>query len=147
MSAHKSWEGVPEAVRTSMRANRSKDTRPEMAVRSLLWGAGYRYRLHRRDLPGKPDIVFPGRRKVIFVHGCFWHQHEGCRRASKPKSRMDYWRPKLERNRSRDAAAREGLSAGGWSSLVVWECEIKDLDALLVRLRSFLGVNGTPEDD
>lgn len=121
-----------------MRANRSKDTRPEMAVRSILWNAGYRYRLHRRDLPGKPDVVFPGRRKVIFVHGCFWHQHQGCRRASKPKSRMDYWRPKLERNVSRDASVRDALSANGWAFLIVWECELKALDALTSKLRTFL---------
>lgn len=121
-----------------MRANRSKDTCPEMAVRSLLWRAGYRYRIHRRDLPGKPDIVFPGRRKVIFVHGCFWHQHEGCRRASLPKSRQEYWLPKLARNCARDVAARDALTTAGWESLVVWECDIRRPDELLLLLKQFL---------
>ncbi len=109
-----------------------------MAVRTLLWGAGYRYRLHRRDLPGSPDIVFPGRRKAVFVHGCFWHQHEGCMRANVPKSRQDYWAPKLARNMARDAAAREALAVAGWGVFVVWECDLKKPDELLLRLRRFL---------
>ncbi len=122
-----------------MRANRSKDTKPEVKVRSLLWAAGYRYRLHRRDLPGNPDIVFPGRRKVVFVHGCFWHQHEGCRRANVPKSRQGYWLAKLARNGARDAAARQALAATGWDVYVVWECALKTSDDLMRQLREFLG--------
>lgn len=134
----KHWEGVAEAVRASMRGNKSKDTKPELLVRQLLRRAGYGYRLHRKDLPGKPDIAFVGRRKAIFVHGCFWHQHEGCRRASKPKSRLDYWRPKLERNQVRDEANREALTERGWAVLVVWECETKHPAALAEKLRAFL---------
>ena len=87
----------------NMRAIRSKGMRPELAVRSLVHKLGYRFRLHRKDLPGKPDLVFPSRRKVIFVHGCFWHSHQGCKAAHIPKSNLDYWIPKLERNRARDA--------------------------------------------
>lgn len=121
-----------------MRGNKSKDTKPEMLVRMLLRSAGYGYRLHRGDLPGRPDIAFIGRRKAIFVHGCFWHQHEGCRRASKPKSRMEYWRPKLARNQARDIANRDALISRGWSVLTVWECETKEPVALAERLRAFL---------
>ncbi len=104
---------------------RSKDTAPELTVRRLLSGAGHRYRLHRKDLPGKPDIVFVSRRKAIFVHGCFWHQHPRCRLAAKPKSNRGYWGPKLRRNRERDARARRELRGIGWESLVLWECEIR----------------------
>lgn len=136
--AAKRWEGVLEAVRTSMRGNKSKDTKPELIVRQLLRQAGYGYRLHRKDLPGRPDIAFVGRRKAIFVHGCFWHQHEGCKRASKPKSRMDYWQPKLARNQLRDHANRSALIERGWSVLVVWECETKHPAALAERLQAFL---------
>lgn len=121
-----------------MRGNKSKDTKPEILVRQLLRSAGYGYRLHRSDLPGKPDIAFIGRRKAIFVHGCFWHQHEGCKRASKPKSRMDYWQPKLERNRLRDAANRDALISRGWTVLTVWECETKHPTSLADKLRAFL---------
>ncbi len=121
-----------------MQGNKSKDTKPEMLVRQLLRSAGYGYRLHRKDLPGKPDIAFIGRRKAIFVHGCFWHQHEGCKRASKPKSRMEYWQPKLERNQLRDAANRDALINQGWSVLTVWECETKHPALLADKLRAFL---------
>jgi DNA mismatch endonuclease, patch repair protein len=122
----------------NMRRIRSKDTMPEMAVRRLLHGMGYRYCLHRRDIPGKPDLVFPGRRKVIFIHGCFWHQHSGCREGRLPKSNTAYWLPKLERNRARDKAALEQLAASGWSAFVVWECEIADIHALIGKIRIFL---------
>ncbi|WP_437871010.1 very short patch repair endonuclease [Methylorubrum extorquens] len=124
-----------------MQGNTSKDTKPEILVRQLLRLLGYGYRLHRSDLPGKPDIAFIGRRKAVFVHGCFWHQHDGCKRASKPKSRMDYWRPKLERNKARDAANKEALEAQGWSVLTVWECEIKQPATLATKLRAFLEGN------
>ncbi|ACB94411.1 very short patch repair endonuclease [Beijerinckia indica] len=132
------WDDVPESVRASMRSNKSKGTRPEVAVRSLLWSLGYRYQLHRRDLPGKPDIVFPVKRKAVFVHGCFWHQHEGCRKAHIPHSRIEYWMPKLARNRARDIAVLSAMENIGWLALVVWECEIENREALTNKLRAFL---------
>jgi len=121
-----------------MQAVRSKDTAPEIAVRSLLHGMGYRFRLHRKDLPGTPDIVLPGRRAAIFVHGCFWHGH-GCRIGQLPKSRLDYWLPKIEANRERDRRKGGALEAAGWRVLTVWQCEIRDLDVLQERLWIFLG--------
>jgi DNA mismatch endonuclease (patch repair protein) len=122
----------------NMRAIRSKDMRPQLAVRHLVHEMGYRYRLHKEDLPGRPDLVFASRRKVIFVHGCFWHAHKGCRIAHVPKSNFAYWGPKLERNQARDAKNIEKLTADGWKSLVVWECEIKAQEALKKRLLGFL---------
>ena len=122
-----------------MRANKGRDTNPEIAVRKMLHAMGYRFRLHRRDLPGSPDIVLPGRRVAIQVHGCFWHQHEGCRRATLPKSRLDYWLPKLTANRARDQDAERRLAALGWKVHVVWECELAaDSKAVGERLRSML---------
>ena len=117
---------------------RGKNSKPEMAVRRMVHGMGYRYRLHRGDLPGRPDLVFPSRRKVIFVHGCFWHRHD-CHLGRVPKSRLDFWLPKLEGNRRRDAANRAALVNIGWECLTVWECEIGDADALRARLARFLG--------
>ncbi|MCC5881910.1 MAG: DNA mismatch endonuclease Vsr [Halomonas sp.] len=117
---------------------KGKDTRPEMTVRRLAHGAGYRYRLHSKKLPGKPDLVFKGRKKVIFVHGCFWHRHEGCAMARLPKSRLDFWLPKLEANRERDRRNEESLREMGWDVLVIWECEIRDKNTLLKRIRAFL---------
>lgn len=117
---------------------KSKGTKPEMLVRRLVHSMGYRYRLHGPGLPGRPDLVFKGRRKVIFVHGCFWHRHEGCRLARLPKSRLDFWLPKLEGNKQRDAQKLEQLCQQGWKSLVIWECELKDLGLLEKRLRAFL---------
>jgi DNA mismatch endonuclease (patch repair protein) len=96
------------------------------------------YRLHRRDIPGKPDLAFPGRRKVIFIHGCFWHQHPGCREGRPPKSNTTYWLPKLERNQARDKAALEQLASLGWQTLVVWECETTDVRSLTDKMRIFL---------
>lgn len=128
------------AVRSKiMRSVRSKHTGPERRVRQLLWGMGYRYRLHRRDLPGKPDIVLPIRRKAIFVHGCFWHRHPGCSKAGFPKSHRSYWVPKLRGNRRRDIASINALEILGWRVLVVWQCEMRNLAALRRSLRSFLG--------
>jgi DNA mismatch endonuclease (patch repair protein) len=124
----------------NMRAIRSKDMRPELAVRSLVHRLGYRFRLHRKDLPGKPDLVFASRRKVIFVHGCFWHSH-GCKIAHAPKSNLAYWGPKLERNRLRDKKNIGQLSASGWKSLVIWECETSDEPGLRKRVVKFLGEN------
>ena len=122
----------------NMRQIRSKNTKPEKLLRSLLHKAGYRFRIHRKDLPGKPDIVFPSRRKVIFVHGCFWHQHSGCREGRLPGTRQDYWRPKLERNIERDFEAIERLRELGWQVLTVWECELQVPNALPVQVQHFL---------
>jgi DNA mismatch endonuclease (patch repair protein) len=121
----------------NMRAIRSKDMKPELAVRRLVHGMGYRYRLHRHDLPGRPDLVFPRLRKVIFVHGCFWHQHRRCRLAHAPRSNLGYWQPKLARTQKRDKKNRAALKAVGWDVLVVWECEVADSD-LAARLHRFL---------
>jgi DNA mismatch endonuclease (patch repair protein) len=122
----------------NMRAIRSKDMQPELQVRSLVHKLGYRFRLHRKDLPGKPDLVFGPRRKVIFVHGCFWHSHD-CKAAHVPKSNQDYWGPKLERNRIRDRRTIEALEATGWQALVIWECEARDDRGLNKRVKAFLG--------
>lgn len=119
---------------------RSRDTKPELKVRRALHAAGLRYRLHGRGLPGRPDIVFSAKRLLIFVHGCFWHQHPDpqCRRARMPKSRLDFWEPKLLGNRARDEATRTRLESMGWEVLVVWECEITPvhLQALVTLVRS-----------
>ncbi len=120
-----------------MQAVQSEHTGPEKRVRRLLHAMGYRFRLHRKDLPGRPDIVLPGRRKAIFVHGCFWHAH-GCRKGRPPKSRLDYWLPKLEENVERDRIKQEQLESLGWETLVVWQCETKDLDPLAARLQAFV---------
>lgn len=118
---------------------KSKNTGPEMTVRRLVHGMGYRYRLHQGKLPGKPDLVFKTRKKVIFVHGCFWHLHENCPQARMPKSKTDFWKPKLEGNRVRDQRNQEKLKAMGWDCLVIWECELDDPLKLLLRIRKFLG--------
>lgn len=128
----------PERRSRLMSRVRSKNTTPEVVVRKLSHALGYRFRLYRKDLPGKPDLVFPRQNKAIFVHGCFWHRHEGCRKATFPKSRQDFWREKFDRNVERDAKAIEALEAEAWSVLVVWECETKDRDALRETLSSFL---------
>jgi DNA mismatch endonuclease (patch repair protein) len=125
----------------NMRAIRSKDMQPELKVRSAAHGLGFRFRLHRKDLPGKPDLVFSPRRKVIFVHGCFWHSHN-CKAAHIPKSNQEYWVPKLERNKARDEKNIEALAAMGWQALVIWECEVRDDGGLKKRLRTFLGRAG-----
>ena len=133
-------DGAPsEATRRRMSRVGSKDTGPEMRVRQTAHALGYRYRLHARDLPGSPDLVFRGRRKVIFVHGCYWHRHPGCKRASMPSTRREYWQAKFDRNVARDADAEAALREAGWDVLVVWECETKDADALAARLSTFLG--------
>jgi DNA mismatch endonuclease (patch repair protein) len=116
---------------------RSKNTKPEMSVRQLLFSMGYRYRLHLRAVPGNPDIVFLPRKKAIFVHGCFWHRHKDCSNCRLPKSRLDFWKPKLEGNRKRDARKQRELKKAGWEFLVIWECELNN-DDLPVRLISFL---------
>jgi len=116
---------------------RSKDTKPELIVRKTVHALGYRYRLHRSDLPGKPDLVFAGRKKAIFVHGCFWHSHT-CGRGFIPKTNVVFWETKLERNRERDREAVQRLEAMGWSCLVIWECETAELTVLSTRIRQFL---------
>ncbi|WP_306886207.1 very short patch repair endonuclease [Amorphus orientalis] len=123
-----------------MKRIRGKNTRPEMVVRSLVHRMGYRFRLHRRDLPGCPDLVFPGRKKVIFVHGCFWHRHpdDACKLARLPKSRLDFWLPKLEGNRERDVLRQKQLADLNWGVMVVWECQIGDLEMLRKNVREFL---------
>ena len=117
---------------------RSRDTAPELLVRRRLHALGYRFRLHRRDLPGSPDIVLPKLKLALFVHGCFWHQHAGCRRASKPKSRPDYWGPKLARNVARDFTVRQAIASLGWRSEVIWECHAREPALLERRLREVL---------
>lgn len=130
----------PDRRSANMKKIRSTGMKPEMKVRRLAHGMGYRYRLHRRDLPGKPDLVFVSRRKVIFVHGCFWHQHKkrGCLKSHTPKSNADYWLPKLERNRERDASNIRKLKKMGWKPLVIWECETGDVEKLATRISGFL---------
>jgi DNA mismatch endonuclease (patch repair protein) len=120
---------------------RSGDTKPEMIVRRLLHARGFRYRLHRKDLPGKPDLVFGPRRKAIFIHGCFWHQHDaaGCLDGRKPKSNTGYWHSKLDRNVERDRQHLAELAEKGWDTLVIWECQTKDAEALLREIEEFLG--------
>ena len=128
----------PEDRSKVMRAVKGRDTEPEMTVRRLTHGMGYRYRLHRKDLPGKPDLAFPTRHKVILVHGCFWHQHHCSRGARTPKSSRAYWIPKLRRNKQRDAEHQIQLRNSGWRVLIIWECEIKNLDTVSARIRGFL---------
>ena len=128
----------PEARGRQMARVRAKDTRPEMAVRRLVFGMGYRYRLHDARLPGTPDLVFAGRGKVLFVHGCFWHRHENCELARLPKSRLDFWLPKLEGNQTRDRVNQRLLRKSGWRILVVWECELRDMPMLTRKIRRFL---------
>ena len=133
---------TPAQRSANMQAIKGKGMKPELRVRRLAHRLGYRFRLHRADLPGKPDLVFPGRRKVIFVHGCFWHQHPepGCRAAHTPRSNTDYWGPKLARNVARDSAAQAALREAGWGVLTLWECELKDDAALAAQIQGFLGV-------
>jgi DNA mismatch endonuclease (patch repair protein) len=131
----------PAQRSANMRKIKSKGTKPELLVRRIAHRLGYRFRLHRADLAGKPDLVFPRLRKVIFVHGCFWHQHssETCKRAHSPRSNLDYWKKKLQRNVARDEAARAELGKVGWETLVLWECELKDVAELENRIIDFLG--------
>ena len=128
-----------EQRRRVMQAIRGKNTGPELAVRRIVHRLGYRYRLHKKGLPGRPDLVFARRKKVIFVHGCFWHAHD-CRYGRAPESRQDYWLPKLKRNRERDIENKADLESLGWEVLTVWECQIKEKDKtdLVHLLTSFL---------
>jgi DNA mismatch endonuclease (patch repair protein) len=134
-----------DPARSALMASiRKRDTKPELVVRRLCHQLGFRFRLYRRDLPGTPDLVFPRLRKLIWVHGCFWHQHSGCKLAKLPKSRLDYWLPKLRRNRERDVASEAAVSALGWRSLIIWECETKDIDSLTTALETFLQSSPQP---
>jgi DNA mismatch endonuclease (patch repair protein) len=118
---------------------RSKNTQPELRVRRVVYQLGYRYRLHRQDLPGCPDLVFPSRRKIVFVHGCFWHGHQDCKVANNPKTRRSFWSAKFKRNRTRDARSQKALTRDGWQVFTVWECETKNTIVLESLLSRFLG--------
>jgi len=127
-----------------MRLVRSKNTNPEMTARSLLHRLGFRFRLHRKDLPGNPDIVLPRYSTVVFVHGCFWHRHKGCPRASTPATHQDYWIPKFKRTVERDRRNQKELKQCGWKVIVVWECELRNLDRLATRLKSAITASEAP---
>lgn len=131
-------DDISDARRRNMAAIKGADTRPELIIRRLLHAAGYRYRLHLRTLPGRPDIVFPARQKVIEVMGCFWHRHAGCPRAAMPATRADFWQTKFERNVARDTRNIAALNEAGWHVLVIWECEVSH-GGIADRLRDFLG--------
>ena len=129
---------ITSAERSALMSRiRSKDTTPELVVRSVLHRLGYRFRLHRKDLPGCPDIVLPRHGKIVLVHGCFWHGH-GCKLGSKPKTNVSYWRAKIRANRARDARNREELVGRGWAVLELWECEIRRYDGIQDRLQEFM---------
>lgn len=129
---------VSKEVRSGiMTSVKSENTGPEIRIRKMLHALGYRYRLHRKDLPGSPDIVFPGKRKAIFVHGCFWHGHD-CRWGKLPKSNIEYWRSKISDNKSRDERNEAALHALGWNNLVVWQCELRNSDELKTKLVRYL---------
>jgi DNA mismatch endonuclease (patch repair protein) len=130
---------TPEQRSRNMSAIRNADTKPERIVRALAHRLGYRFRLHRRDLPGKPDLVFPARRKVVFVHGCFWHLHDCPYGRVKPATRADFWAAKRGENAERDRRNASALAAAGWNALVIWECETRDRARLERALKRFLG--------
>ncbi|QSQ19565.1 DNA mismatch endonuclease Vsr [Pyxidicoccus parkwayensis] len=131
---------TPKERSERMSRVRNRDTKPEMRVRRLVSSMGYRYRLQYKKVPGRPDLAFPGRKKAIFVHGCFWHRHPdpACPLARVPKSRLDFWMPKLEGNRVRDLRKLQELHVLGWSALIIWECQLRDEDALRESIREFL---------
>ena len=133
---------VRDSVSLRMRRVKQRDTAPELIVRRILFAAGYRYRIHRRDLPGSPDVVFPRRRKIIFVNGCFWHGHENCSRASLPRTRFQYWKERILKNQERDVRSIAALEKLGWIVDTVWECETRDLAFLEERLVRFLELGG-----
>lgn len=120
-----------------MQSVRTRDTGPEKVIRSLLHNLGYRFRLHRKDLPGTPDIVFPGRKKIIFVHGCFWHGHS-CSKGKLPKSKTEFWSSKVRRNQERDDQNLSQLNHQGWNTMVVWQCELRDKETLTKKIIEFL---------
>ena len=120
---------------------KGKNTKPEMLVRSVCHELGLRYRLHRKDLPGKPDLVFPKHRLCVFVHGCFWHRHPGCKYAYTPKSRLDFWLPKLAKNVERDLDAQQALIVRGWRVVIIWECHTKNREVLRTEIQKTFGLN------
>jgi DNA mismatch endonuclease (patch repair protein) len=126
---HRSW---------NMSRVKSKNTRPELMIRSILHKQGYRFRLNRKDLPGKPDIVLPKHQKIIFVHGCFWHQHSGCSASKRPSTNVEFWDEKLDSNIKRDRYNQESLRKLGWDICVIWECETRKKDVLVKKLKGFL---------
>lgn len=126
--------------RENMRRIKSKDSIPELIVRRLVHRLGYRYRLHDHTLPGRPDLVFPRRRKIIFLHGCFWHAHTRCKLAHTPATHQEYWQPKLDRNKARDRAHLRALKELGWDVLIIWECELTNTVLLGDRIRGFLAM-------
>jgi DNA mismatch endonuclease (patch repair protein) len=130
MSGQNIFADVSDQRRALMGKVKCSDTKPELAVRRLLHALGFRYRLHRRDLPGRPDIVLPKYRTALFIHGCFWHRHLGCRGTTTPKTRAEFWNSKFEANVARDQKAELALAAAGWKVAVVWECETKDVSRL-----------------
>ncbi|TRW93312.1 very short patch repair endonuclease [Candidatus Methylobacter oryzae] len=129
---------TPEQRQRCMASISGKNTKPELIVRKLLYSLGYRYRLHYANLPGKPDLVFPGKRKVIFIHGCFWHRHDCRKGKSMPSKNFEFWQKKLADNASRDNRNIRELKKLGWEVLVIWECEIKDIEMLTINLHSYL---------
>jgi DNA mismatch endonuclease (patch repair protein) len=131
---------TPEQRSERMSRIRAKDTKPEMVVRRLVHSMGYRYRLHRKDLPGRPDLVFPSRKKAILIHGCFWHRHPdpACPLTRTPKSKLDFWGKKFAENQERDRRNLDALTRLGWRVLVLWECELKDKEPLSRKIRAFL---------
>lgn len=133
------WGHTQQQDRERMQKVLGRDTSPELIVRRLVHSLGYRYRLHRVDLPGRPDIVFPGRRKIIFVNGCFWHRHRCKRGRSMPATNVGLWQAKFRRTVQRDRQTRRQLQKAGWAVLVLWECQTRDLDRLARRIHRFLG--------
>jgi DNA mismatch endonuclease Vsr len=140
-SSRPDFSGISDARRRNMAAIAGKHTKPELLVRRLTHAMGYRYRLHASDLPGRPDLVFPGRRKIIEVRGCFWHRHPGCPLAAMPRTHAEFWQSKFSATVARDAHNLAALLATGWSVLVIWECEVDDVN-LADRLSAFLGPSG-----
>lgn len=141
------FDDVEPVRRRIMSSVGQRDTKPEISVRRLLHSMNYRYRLHRKALPGRPDIAFGSRRKAIFVHGCFWHRHPGCSKATSPKTRAHFWAEKFDRNVERDREVERRLADLGWKSLVVWECETRSPDTLASKLCAFLeGTSRTRTD-
>jgi len=128
----------PQKRSWNMSLIRSSDTKPEILVRQILHSLGFRFRLHQKTLPGKPDIVLKKYKTVVFVHGCFWHQHKGCKRANIPKSNQSYWSRKLERNKKRDVMHKKDLRKLGWKTITIWECEIKNAEKLRTKLSKLL---------
>lgn len=138
------YEGLSATRSAIMASVGQKNTRPEIAVRRVAHGLGLRFRLQRRDLPGTPDLVFPSRKTVVFVHGCFWHRHPNCARSTRPKTRSEYWEAKFNANVARDSRVEEELLALGWRVVIIWECQTLDTESLRVRLRKLLLDEGGP---